>query len=145
MGIKKTYDCLNCGTTVTKLNTLGKYCSAKCQQEYQNNIIIEEWKKDHTTGVRSGFRLKSPIRNYIFKKYDNKCCECGWDKINQTTGKTPLEIDHIDGDCDNNNENNLRVLCPNCHSLTSTYRALNKGKGNRKRLQYFNLIDGTDA
>lgn len=32
-----------------------------------------------------------------------------------------LEIDHIDGDCLNNERDNVRFLCPNCHSQTKTY------------------------
>jgi hypothetical protein len=32
-----------------------------------------------------------------------------------------LEIDHVDGDCLNNESDNVRFLCPNCHSQTSTY------------------------
>ena len=37
----------------------------------------------------------------------------------------PLELDHIDGDTANNQLGNLRLLCPNCHALTPTYRARN--------------------
>ena len=37
----------------------------------------------------------------------------------------PLELDHIDGDAENNALFNLRLLCPNCHAQTPTYRARN--------------------
>jgi hypothetical protein len=40
----------------------------------------------------------------------------------------PIELDHIDGDHDNNELSNLRILCPNCHALTSTYRGRHKRK-----------------
>ena len=33
-----------------------------------------------------------------------------------------FEIDHIDGKHDNESRNNLRILCPNCHSMTDTWR-----------------------
>ncbi|MEW2438103.1 HNH endonuclease signature motif containing protein [Streptomyces caniferus] len=39
----------------------------------------------------------------------------------------PLEVDHIDGNWRNNCRENLRFLCPNCHSATDTYRGRNKG------------------
>lgn len=38
----------------------------------------------------------------------------------------PLELDHIDGDSQNNQLENLRLLCPNCHSFTTTYRGKNQ-------------------
>lgn len=69
------------------------------------------------------------LRRYIFDKYENKCCICGWSKINPYTNTLPLEIDHIDGNANNNREENLRLLCPNCHSLTKNYRGANKGNG----------------
>lgn len=40
----------------------------------------------------------------------------------------PLELDHIDGNHENNDLSNLRLLCPNCHAFTSTYRGKNKSK-----------------
>jgi hypothetical protein len=70
----------------------------------------------------------------LFRKYDNKCCQCGWsDEINKTTGKVPSEVDHIDGNYKNNSLDNLRLLCPNCHSLSCNYKNLNKGRGREKR------------
>lgn len=41
----------------------------------------------------------------------------------------PLEVDHVDGNWRNNRLENLRLLCPNCHSATDTYRGRNKGRG----------------
>ncbi|MEK9520700.1 HNH endonuclease [Streptomyces venezuelae] len=40
----------------------------------------------------------------------------------------PLEIDHVDGDWRNNRIDNLRFVCPNCHSTTDTYRGRGKGR-----------------
>ncbi|MFA5967218.1 MAG: HNH endonuclease signature motif containing protein [Patescibacteria group bacterium] len=49
-------------------------------------------------------------------------CElCGWAQ-HSVTGHLPLELDHINGDRHDNRIKNLRILCPNCHSLTETYR-----------------------
>jgi len=127
-------NCKNC-----KADTIGTYCSNKCQHEYQNNKTILEWKQKPETGIKSGGRLKSAVRRYIFEKFDYKCSQCAWDEKNPITGKPPLEIDHIDGNSTNNSEENLRLLCPNCHSLTPTWKALNAGKGNKKKLRYFNL------
>lgn len=40
----------------------------------------------------------------------------------------PLELDHIDGNKKNHLYSNLRILCPNCHAQTDTYRGKNKNK-----------------
>lgn len=53
------------------------------------------------------------------------CEECGWAK-KSADGRIPLELDHINGDSKDNRIQNLRVLCPNCHSLQPTHRGKNK-------------------
>lgn len=58
----------------------------------------------------------------------NKQCEmCGWKKVSDD-GRLPLELDHINGDSTDNQLKNLRVLCPNCHSLQPTHRGRNRKK-----------------
>jgi hypothetical protein len=58
------------------------------------------------------------------------CAFCGNDGIWQGR-PIPLEVDHVDGDWRNNRVENLRLLCPNCHSITDTYRGRGKGRASR--------------
>lgn len=73
----------------------------------------------------------SHFQSYKLKKrlFDAKikpkhCEECGWRKQTKD-GRLPLELDHINGDSKDNRLENLRVLCPNCHSLKPTHRGRN--------------------
>lgn len=68
----------------------------------------------------------------MLKKANYQCEKCGWNTINPYTNKVPLEIHHKDGNYKNTTENNLEVLCPNCHSLTNNFRARGKGRDSRK-------------
>ena len=69
------------------------------------------------------------LKNRLFKdKIKLPRCElCGWAK-STTNGRLPLELDHINGNRRDNRLENLRILCPNCHSLQSTHRGRNIGK-----------------
>lgn len=107
------------------------YCSNRCQLQAQYKIYIERWKAGLETGVAGAAGISRYIRRYFIEEYGERCQQCGWEKRNPVTGKVPLTIDHIDGDCLNNSESNLRLLCPNCHSLTPNYGNLNKGRSKR--------------
>jgi hypothetical protein len=54
-----------------------------------------------------------------------KCELCGWAQ-KSIDGRIPVELDHINGKHNDNRIENLRVLCPNCHSLQPTHRGKNK-------------------
>jgi len=124
--------CLNCGKETARAGY--KYCSNKCQLKYQRDLFIEKWKEGKLSGLQSLGIVSTSIKIYLREKYDNKCCLCGWSKINIKTGQVPLVADHIDGNWRNNIESNLRLLCPNCDSLTSTYAGLNRGNGRNNRV-----------
>lgn len=66
------------------------------------------------------FKLKKRLFNAGLKpKY---CEECGWAERSQN-GYLPLELDHIIGNRNDNRLENLRISCPNCHSLRPTHRS----------------------
>jgi hypothetical protein len=117
--------CKNCENNISNRNV---FCNNKCQQNYQNNQKIKIWLNGENFIRNDGLLIPSWIRNYLFQESNNKCIQCGWGQMNVFTKKIPLEVDHIDGDSKNNIRENLRLLCPNCHSLTETY----KNNGNRK-------------
>ncbi len=77
----------------------------------------------------------SHIKRYVLEKFNGKCSTC---KINTWNRKSiVLELEHIDGDYTNNSEDNLCVLCPNCHSQTPTYKGANVGKGRHCRRERY--------
>ena len=126
--------CLNCEIPILNKR---KYCSNKCQKEYEYKKYIENWKKGLEKGMRGDYQISMHIKTYLFKKFDSKCARCGWGQINPFTNNSPLEIEHIDGNYKNNIESNLILLCPNCHSLTSTYKGANYNKGRKSRSKYY--------
>ena len=98
--------------------------------------VYTKMENNEVTGMRGEYQLSSYIKNYIFEKYNNKCARCGWNKLNPYTQNIPLEVEHIDGNYKNNTEDNLILLCPNCHSLTSTYKGANLNRGRNSRKKY---------
>ena len=131
--------CLNCGKELIGNKKNNKYCCQQCQLDYQHKQYIERWKNGQESGLKGKYEVSNHIRKYLFEKNNNSCQLCGWNQINPITGNIPLQIHHIDGDCLNNSENNLELLCPNCHSLTETFGNLNKTSSRVYRKQKENI------
>jgi hypothetical protein len=132
--------CRGCSIALRKPNT--RYCSNQCQRDFAYCEYIKQWELGIVDGGRgiAAKNISGHIIRYLREKY-TACCICGWDKCNPVTSRVPLEIDHIDGNSENNAEENLRLICPNCHSLTPSFRNLNRGYGRAwRRLKYVRSI-----
>lgn len=120
----KTDKCIlpSCKTIVKLYQT--KYC---CRKHYEQHRIL-----NRNVLVEDGLGSSLQVKTYLIEKYGNKCLDenCLWDFDIRPIN---IELEHIDGDSENNNLENCTLLCPNCHSLTPTYKAKNKGNGRHSR------------
>lgn len=121
---KKEKECLNCNKPIPNRN---KFCNNTCQNDYRRKLIYEDIQND------TGDYHHETYKRYLISKFGEKCMECSWNERHPITGKVPIQLEHKDGNSDNNNLDNLILLCPNCHSLTPTFGALNKGNGRKGR------------
>ena len=75
--------------------------------------------------------VRRTVKQYLIHKYGHQCMICGLTEWQNQ--KIPLVCDHIDGNSQNIDIINFRVICNNCDSLLPTFKGKNKGKGRRKR------------
>ena len=120
---RRRTDCVICTKPCFKYN---KCCSRECYKLFNLNKINEKIKNGKPVSFCT-------IRKHFILKHGAKCMKCNWSEVHPITGLVPIHVDHIDGNSENNSENNLQIVCPNCHSLTPTFGVLNKGNGRRLR------------
>ena len=78
------------------------------------------------SGIHPTYQTNKLRKRLIKEGIKDKSCEiCGID--NWLGNELSFELDHIDGDKTNHKIENLRIICPNCHSQTHTYRGKNIG------------------
>ena len=97
--------------------------------------------QDILNGLHPNFQSYK-LKNKLIKEnvIEYKCNDCG---LNEQNGRSlKLELHHIDGDSTNHKLENLKLLCPNCHSQTTNYRGKNKliNKDCQISDKYFELI-----
>lgn len=90
-------------------------------KQFPNREIPLSSYLDNTIAINS-FRLKQKL--LTANVFPHQCFNCKLE--HWLENPIPLELDHIDGNSENNNLVNLRLLCPNCHALTATYRGKNQ-------------------
>lgn len=128
---KKNKLCI-CGKLINNVST---WC-VDCAPKRLSLAVINNWQN----GCYQGKALPRTIRIFLLEKANYKCSSCGFNTPHPDDNSSILEIDHIDGDSTNNIEENLRVVCPNCHALSSTYRGRNVGNCTRKLPVRYNKV-----
>jgi len=71
------------------------------------------------------------LKLFEFGLKERRCEKCGQDEI-WCGERLSLHLDHINGNHKDNRLENLKVLCPNCHSQTPTYAGKKTKKGRKK-------------
>lgn len=148
--------CPQCGERIPFEKRTNKFCNSSCSAGYSNkrrpsistksrfcscgnpkkleNKYCKECSDNHV--YHKILRLEDAKhdrqRKRILLEQRGHCCEnC---KRTRWEGQPiPLELHHDDGNSDNNEPENLSIICPNCHALTANYKGANAGKNDSTR------------
>lgn len=133
--------CEVCGKTPKIRYGSGRFCSESCKQSFAaslkttggfNNTATQkialatqqQQREEKYATMQFKDLPPSERRRRVFIKFENKCSCCG---LSEWQNKPmPLEIHHINGNNRDNEEKNLTLLCPNCHSVTDNFRGKNR-------------------
>lgn len=117
--------CKHCGNMNEKAL---HYCNTTCQNRASSERKKREFLEGKYIGQHLGFR--GWARRLVEDIKGKRCESCGNEGV--WNGKPiTLQVDHEDGIATNNSIENVRLLCPNCHSQTETYGSKNIGRSTR--------------
>ena len=122
----RTYQCSHCGKeNIWVRQNTNKYCDNKCSAAAQRDKKINAYLYEgHDWGNKCIPAWMKDKNGYLARERGYACECCG---ISEWNGKEiVLECDHKDGVRTNNKPSNLRLVCPNCHSQTDTFKGRNK-------------------
>jgi len=120
-----TYKCKVCGIeSKVSHQKMNVYCSVACASEGKLLESVERLKQ----GLLSE---RATIRGALARIKGYRCEVCDISDYNNQP--ITLQVDHTDGNPGNNDIDNLRLICPNCHSQTQSFSGRNKGNGRSYR------------
>jgi 5-methylcytosine-specific restriction endonuclease McrA len=109
-------------------------------QTFGPRRAISEYLIDNTLRIRPHINSNSLRKRLIREGLKEAKCECCG--ITEWNGqKAPLELDHINGNHENNKLENLQILCPNCHAQTDNYRGRNRASKKIKSEKTLKITD----
>jgi len=151
--------CLNCGEVFPYERRRNKFCSQSCAASFNNKGVVRTEVVNSKTCAHCGenkekrhnkycdfciekgvynyphsleeILSESGVRAYLLRTREYRCQECGLDMWRDRP--IALEVDHVDGNPDNNTEENLRLVCPNCHALTESFKGKARSTGKAGR------------
>jgi hypothetical protein len=156
--------CLFCEEKLLYENRRGKLCNKSCAASYNNRGVSRHSKNSRVCGCGNSKLLQNKYCSECAQKHvynratsvetaktdearkrlliehrSYRCEVCG---LSEWMGKPiPIELHHIDGDSDNNTEDNLQLLCANCHSQCETHKRRNKS-GKRQLMRRKRYANG---
>lgn len=152
--------CENCGSVHLGEYGSGRFCSSKCARGFSTKKSRAEINLKVSESLKGRQRPSQPCkpetadklrqtwinklleadfdklaydakRRRVIIEQDSKCNHCG--ASDWYGHKLVLEVDHINGINDDNRRENLEAICPNCHSVTDTWRGRNKPRTNGEK------------
>ena len=124
---KKEKRCKHCDRVLKK--NQNTFCNIQCYQEYRfENEYFPLFLEGKITDNKT-------LKKILIRLHDEECAECHQEPI-WNNKPLVLQVDHIDGNSDNCKPENLRLLCPNCHSQQETTAGGIHNKKKTKRNKY---------